>query len=112
MKNILIALGIEEKDKAAIRQAAEGKDCELVFASPEGATAEQVAAANFIFGNVAPDMIKASEKLDVIQLFSAGADPYMKPGALAPKTVVCNATGAYGQAVSEHAFALTLMLIK
>ena len=114
MKTILIALSIEEKDKTAIRQAAEasGLDCEVIFTAPGEATAEQIQKANFILGNVAPGKIAASENLDVLQLFSAGADPYMKPGVLAPGTVLCNATGAYGQAVSEHAFAMTMMLIK
>ena len=113
-KKILVALETEEKGRAAIRQAAEtaGVECEFVFTTPAEATAEQAAQANFILGNVAPGKIAASENLDVLQLFSAGADPYMKPGVLAPKTVLCNATGAYGQAVSEHAFAMTMMLIK
>ena len=114
MKIILIALEIGEKERAALRQAAEatGVDCELVFTTPAGATDEQIAEANFILGNVPPKKIAASPNLDVLQLFSAGADPYMPKGVLAEKTVLCNATGAYGQAVSEHAFALTVMLIK
>ena len=114
MKKILIALEIGEKERAALRQAAEatGVDCELVFTTPAGATDEQIAEANFILGNVPPKKIAASPNLDVLQLFSAGADPYMPKGVLAEKTVLCNATGAYGQAVSEHAFALTVMLIK
>ena len=113
-KKILIALETEEKDRAAIRRAAEaaGVECEFVFTTAAEATAGQIAEANFILGNVAPGKIAASENLDVVQLFSAGADPYMKPGVLAPGTVLCNATGAYGQAVSEHAFAMTMMLIK
>lgn len=114
MKKILIALDIEEKDKAAFRRAAEtaGEDCEFIFTAPAAATEEQVSQANFIVGNVSPKKIAASKNLDVLQLFSAGADPYMPKGVLAAKTALCNATGAYGQAVSEHAFALTMMLIK
>ena len=113
-KTILIAFETEEKDKAAIRRAAEatGADCELIFTELAAVTEEQVKKAGFILGNVPPAMIGASEKLDVLQLFSAGADPYMKKGVLAEKTALCNATGAYGQAVSEHAFAMTMMLIK
>ena len=114
MKNILVALETAEREKAALRAAAEatGVECAFVFTTPAEATAEQIAAADFILGNVPPKRIAASERLDVLQLFSAGADPYMPKGVLAEKTVLCNATGAYGQAVSEHAFALTLMLIK
>ena len=114
MKKILIALETGEKEQAAFRRAAAeaGIDCEFVFTTQSDVTAEQIRAANFIMGNVSPKQIAASENLDVLQLFSAGADPYMPKGVLAEKTVLCNATGAYGQAVSEHAFAMTMMLIK
>ena len=111
-KMILVALAVEERDKDAIRRVVEasGTDCELLFNTAP--TEEEVKRAGFILGNVPPQMIAASGNLEVLQLFSAGADPYMKKGVLADKTVLCNATGAYGQAVSEHAFALTMMLIK
>ncbi len=114
MKTILIALETGEKERAAFRRTAEaaGEDCEFLFTTPAEATEEQIARACFIVGNVPPKKIAASGKLDVLQLFSAGADPYMPKGVLADRTALCNATGAYGQAVSEHAFAMTLMLIK
>ncbi len=114
MKNILIALETGEKEQAAFRRTAEeaGADCAFTFTTPAAATEEQIARACFIVGNVPPKKIAASGNLDVLQLFSAGADPYMPRGVLAEKTVLCNSTGAYGQAVSEHAFAMTLMLIK
>ena len=114
MKTILIALETGEKERAAFRKAVEdsGVDCELIFTTAEEAGGEQIARACFIVGNVPPKKIAASENLDVLQLFSAGADPYMPEGVLAKKTALCNATGAYGQAVSEHAFAMTLALIK
>ena len=114
MKNILIALETGEKEQAAFRRTAEeaGVDCAFTLTTPAAATEEQIARACFIVGNVPPKKIAASENLDVLQLFSAGADPYMPRGVLAEKTVLCNATGAYGLAVSEHAFAMTMMLIK
>ena len=114
MKKILIALETGERERAAFRHAAEtaGAECEFIFAAPAEATEEQIREACFILGNVSPQKIAASENLDVLQLFSAGADAYMPRGVLAEKTVLCNATGAYGQAVSEHAFAMTMMLIK
>ena len=79
MKKILVALAIEEKDKEAVRRCAEasGEECEIVFTTSAEATEEQVREANFILGNVPPKKIAGSENLDVLQLFSAGADPYM-----------------------------------
>ncbi len=114
MKTILVTIPTGETERDRLRKIAEtcGADCEFVFTTAAEVTEAQVAEANFIVGNVAPQWIHASGHLDVLQLFSAGADPYMKPGVLAEKTALCNATGAYGQAVSEHAFALTMMLIK
>ena len=114
MKRILVAIQTGQAEQARFRQIAEEcqKECEFLFTTMEEATEKEIAEADFIVGNVSPQKIRASEKLQVLQLFSAGADPYLKPGILSEKTLLCNATGAYGQAVSEHAFALTMMLIK
>ncbi len=110
MKTVLIAMPVEDKDRARISRIAAG--CETIFTTPEKATEEEISKANLIIGNVPAGMIRGSERLELLQLFSAGADPYLKAGTLAEGTVLCNATGAYGKAVSEHAFALTMMLIK
>ena len=110
MKNILVNLNVEPRHKAKLEEAAPG--CDFIYAPGKELTREQVENAQIIIGNPPPSWIGASEKLELLQLFSAGADPYLKPGILAPGTALTNATGAYGKAVSEHAFALTLMLMK
>ena len=110
MKNILVNLQVEPRHKAKLEAAAPG--CLFTYAPGKELTREQVEQAQIIIGNPPPAWIGASEKLELLQLFSAGADPYLKPGILAPATALTNATGAYGKAVSEHAFALTLMLMK
>lgn len=84
----------------------------FIHAPGEKLTRELVQQADVIIGNPPPAWIAASDRLELLQLFSAGADPYIKPGVLSPKTVLTNATGAYGKAVSEHAFAMTLTLLK
>lgn len=114
MKNILIALETGENEKAAFRQAAEagGGDCELCFTPLGEVTEEQVRQAYFILGNVPPAWVAGAEKLAVLQLWSAGADAYLVPGILPPGAALCSATGAYGLAVGEHAFAMTLALMK
>ena len=110
MKTILIAMNMEEKDLERLRKIA--PDCRIAYKGWDDVTEEEVSEASVIIGNVPAGMIHASKKLELLQLFSAGADPYLASGTLAESTVLCNATGAYGQAVSEHAFALTVMLIK
>ena len=110
MKTVLVVIPAQSGHRAKLEAAGEG--CTFLYASPGTVTAEQVAGADVIIGNVPAALIKASPRLGLLQLNSAGADDYIKPGILAPKTILANATGAYGKAVSEHALALTLMLIK
>ena len=110
MKNVLVLMPVEARHKEKIEAA--GKGCSIVYSSPNQVTEEQIRSANVIFGNPKAAMIGASENLDWLQLESAGTDAYIVPGVLNAKTVLTNATGAYTKAVSEHAFALTLMLQK
>ena len=53
----------------------------------------------------------STPRLQLIQLLSAGYDKYMNL-ALPQGVVIANASGAYDQAVSEHAFAQLLALMK
>ncbi|MBR1457516.1 MAG: D-2-hydroxyacid dehydrogenase [Oscillospiraceae bacterium] len=110
MKHVLVVLPVEDRHVHKLEEA--GKGCSFDFTFGEEPTAERIAQADVILGNVPAERICASERLELLQLSSAGADPYIKPGVLASNTVLCNATGAYGKAVSEHAFAMTLMLQK
>ncbi len=110
MKNILVLLPVEARHKEKLEAA--GGDCRFIYRSQEEVSAEEIRSANAILGQPKAEMIHASENLDWLQLESAGADAYIVPGILNPKTVLTNATGAYSKAVAEHAFALTLMLQK
>ena len=110
MKNVLVTIPVKESHRARIDEIA--KDCCVLYVPAGQATEEQVADASVIIGNVPAKMIKASDKLELLQLESAGADPYLPAGVLSEKTVLCNSTGAYNRTVSEHAAALTLMLMK
>lgn len=108
MENVLVLFPLREEQKA--RLEALGPDCRFTYAS--AATAEQLAEADIILGNPAPAALKGSQRLQFLQLNSSGADPYVKPGVLHEGTVLASATGAYGQTVAEHAFAMTWMLLK
>lgn len=110
MKNILCVLPVEQRHKDKLEKAAAGLP--IVYSTPAQVTDEQIAAANVILGCVDAKRVKASENLELFQLNTAGTDPYIVPGVLAPKTVLCNATGAYSKAVAEHALASLLMLQK
>lgn len=110
MKKILCMLPINEEHRTRLEKAAEG--CEFTYTGENDATAEQIAQANVILGSPAPELIKASENLELLQLNIAGADRYVKPGVLAPTTKLTNSTGAYSKAVAEHAAAMLFMLQK
>lgn len=110
MKNILCVLPVEQRHKDKLEKAAAGNP--IVYTSPDKVTEAEVAKANVILGCVAPQLIKASENLELLQLNTAGTDPYIVPGVLAKNTVLTNATGAYSKAVAEHALASLLMLQK
>ena len=110
MKKILVLIPAEEPHKKKLEAAAPG--CEFIYSSTQDATPEMVQEANVIIGLPKAADIQASGNLELLQLSSAGADSYIKPGVLGEKTILTNATGAYGKAVAEHAFALTMMLIK
>lgn len=110
MKTILVTLPVNDSHRARIEAIARGH--RVQFTPVDQVTEEQVAQASVIIGNVPARMIQASERLELLQLESAGTDAYIVPGVLAGSTVLCNATGAYNRAVSEHALALTLMLMK
>ena len=109
-KTILVLMPVEARHKEKLEAA--GAGCSFVYSSPGEVTAEQMQAANIILGQADPAKLHASPKLEWLQLESAGTDAYIVPGVLDAGTVLTNATGAYSKAVSEHAFALTLMLMK
>ncbi|MDO5702271.1 MAG: D-2-hydroxyacid dehydrogenase [Lachnospiraceae bacterium] len=109
-KNVLVLSPVEARHKEMFESAASG--CSFTYSTPSEVTGEQIESANAIIGMPKPDMLKASANLEWLQIESAGTDAYIKPGVLSPNTVLTNATGAYSKAVAEHAFALTLMLMK
>lgn len=110
MKDVLVLMPVEARHKEKLEAA--GAGCRFRYSTPEQVTKEEIQSANVILGQPDAALLAASENLEWLQLESAGADAYIKPGVLNEKTVLTNATGAYSKAVAEHAFALTLMLQK
>lgn len=110
MKNILVTIPVKPQHKERLESIA--PDCAFTYTTIPGATEELIARSDVILGCVNADRIHASERLALLQLNSAGADPYIKPGILAKKTVLTNATGAYSKTVAEHGFACMMMLQK
>lgn len=103
---IAVPMFMREKDRKVMEEAAPG--AEFCY----GKDLDTLQGAEVIIGNVAPKKLAGLAGLKWVQLNSAGADAYCKPGILDPSVQLTNCTGAYGQALSEHMLALTLSLQK
>ncbi len=109
--NILCLLPATESHRAEL--AASAPEANIVYTDTANiALSELVAAADVIIGNVDPELLRGASNLKLLQLQSAGYDNYLAAGTVPAEAVLCCAVGAYGQAVSEHMFAMLLSLIK
>ena len=114
MKNILVTLDMDEQHRSWLEEQAEGAAEEHCFRyiALDDVTAEDCAWADAILGNCRRKPLKAAEKLEWMQLPSAGANLYVGEGILPEKTVLTNSSGAYGVTVSEHMVALTFACMR
>lgn len=123
-KQVLVAIPVKKDQAKRLEQAAPGWEfryrggTNLIYTNPEEAvqgpdlTKEDVAWADVILGNVPDFFLTGSPKLLWMQTGSAGVESYVRPGVLAENTLLTNATGAYGLAISEHMLGMLLELFK
>ena len=108
--NILVLLPVNSRHRAILESSAPGED--FIYTSADAATREQVADADVILGNIDPDMLTACEHLQLLQLQTACYDDYLAAGTVPADAKLSCSVGAYGQAVSEHMFAMVLSMMK
>lgn len=108
--NVLVLLPLTEAQRVTLEAGA--PDATYTYATHVGVTDEQVAAADVIVGNLAPSRLGIARNLRLLQLNSAGYDKYVAPGIVPAGAALTCAVGAYGQAVSEHMFAMILAMMK
>ncbi len=113
-KTVLVTIPVKDSHKTYLEEQARGGAFETSFRYMEGSavTAEDVAEASALIGNLPPALIKQAGKLEWFQLNSAGANQYTVPGILKEDTVLTCASGAYGTAVGEHMLAMTFAMIR
>lgn len=108
-KKILVLLRMDESHRKKFETAAPG--AEFLYAGTndviDETTLEQV---NIIIGNPRRRILPSAKNLEWLQLGSAGADLYVKPGLLPHGTILTNATGCFGLAISEYMIAMVLNL--
>ncbi len=108
--NVLVLPPVNDDQKKRLEAAAPG--AVFTYSSPEAADEGLVAKADIVFGNVRTELLREAAELRLLQLNSAGYDRYAAPGIVPAGCALCCATGAYGQAVSEHLFTSVLCLMK
>lgn len=110
MKRILVVLPVTEEQKYAF--AAVSPEVEFVYRERREVTGELAGSVNAVIGNIPAPLLAGNENLEWVQLNSAGTDGYLEAGILPEKTVLTNATGAYGIGIAEHMIGQLLMLYK
>ncbi len=94
---------------AAIRQAVPGA---RVWTAPSAReiAPDQLAAAEIVFGPLAPADAARAPKLAWLQLQSAGCEPYTLPGSEFPlqRIALTTASGVYDMPIAEHVIGMML----
>lgn len=108
--NIVVLLPLSAAQRARLEAAAAGAS--FVYVARTEVAREQLALADVVVGNAPQSLLSASTRLQLLQLNSAGYDDYLGEGIVPEGAALCCATGAYGQAVSEHLFAMVLAQMK
>lgn len=119
-KLIVNCLPLNEGERRAFAKAA--RDVPQEFVGDEAHRGDMVwsaavpeelrSRATAVIGNFPVSQASQYTRLEWLQTFSAGVDAYICPGVLPRGTMVTNASGAYGQSVSEHMFATMWALMK
>lgn len=107
--NVLVLLPLNDSQRATLEGAAPAAAFTYTDYEP---TSNQVASADVIIGNLAPKRLGEAKRLRLLQLNSAGYDNYVAAGTLPEDAMLASASGAYGQAVSEHVLAMVLSMLK
>ena len=112
---IVVLLELTDAETEAFKAAA--GDDEIVFHNNKdefisSLESEYFTDADIILGQPKPHVLKTAAKLKWLQTRTAGVDIYLKEGVLPEGVMLTSATGAYGQTVSEHVFAMMLGIMK
>ena len=109
MNKILITIPMDEKSRKKIDELVGEK---AIYLNSKEVTDSILNECEAVIGNIPPKMLKEKENIKWVQLNSAGANNYTENGILSENTILTNATGAYGLALSEHMLAMVFSLMK
>ncbi|WP_099204984.1 D-2-hydroxyacid dehydrogenase [Scatolibacter rhodanostii] len=109
-KKVLVTVPLKEHHLKKIEAAA--PTYEFRYVKMQETTQEDVDWAEILLGNVNPNLLHGDSSIEWAQTNSAGIEGYIVPGRLHENTILSNATGAYGLAISEHMLAMLMELQK
>ena len=107
---VTVLIPVEERHKKILENAA--PEYRFCYRTPETVTREELYQSDILIGNPPASLLHGSHRLKWLQCNSAGTEPFLQPGVLHPDTLLTNATGAYGLAISEHMLGMLLELFK
>ncbi len=107
-KTALVMVPCREADKDKLMAAAPG----FRYIFNEEPTNYDLGQAHIIVGEPTYDMMKAASRLEWLQITWAGVDYYTKGYDFPRNVLFTNATGAFGQSISEYVLAMILSIYK
>lgn len=108
-KTILVCMHTDEKHRELLQNCA--GDAELVWLDEKTSIPEELLRrADAIIGNPSPAALKDAQRLEWLQLASAGADRYGRD-ALPEGVSLTNAAGAYGPSMAEYMVCAVMSLM-
>lgn len=110
MEFVYVSMPFEGRQRERLEAALPG--AEFFYCPAPGLDQEALRRADIVVGNVPEKALAGANHLKLLQLNSAGSNTYAAPGVLPEGVTLCNASGAYGLAISEHMLAGILMLFK
>ncbi|MBI2192332.1 MAG: D-2-hydroxyacid dehydrogenase [Planctomycetes bacterium] len=106
MKILIYYPVIDELLFEQIREAAAG--CDLVIARTLEEAQTMIHGAEVLFGHFPAELFAQRKGLRWIQSYSAGMDNFLYPAVIESDVIVTGASGCYGAAAADSAFAMLL----
>ncbi len=111
IRDILVLLPMQDHHPDVLRKAAPGATVRRL--RRRELTDDDLANADVIIGNLDQEQLRKVKSAQLLQLNSAGVPTYyLDVEKTLPGAVLCCASGAYGEAIAEHALAMFLSLMK
>lgn len=111
IENILVSMPTRPWHRDRLRQAM--PEANFVFSDSNTMADDELAHFDAVVGYVNPNRLHTLSRLKLMQLSMSGVmEEFLKIREKHPQAVLCSATGAYGQAISEFMLASLLSFYK